>query len=207
MQRKAIIACGLCLLIGAAVPLIAQDTKTQQPTEEEKAMMEAFAKLATPGEHHAHLRPMTGNWNCAGKFRMAPEAPWQTFTSTSQNEWMFGGRFLTTKVKGEPMFGSPEPFEGFSILGYDNGNRKYQSSWIDNMGTMIMTSEGDSDPSGRVITFRGECFCPERQKNIPMRTVYTIQGDNAYKIEMYSPDDAGKEYVGMEITCTKKRGA
>ena len=34
-------------------------------------------------------------------------------------------------------------FKGTGIEGYDNGKKKFVGTWMDNMGTGIMMSEGD----------------------------------------------------------------
>ena len=40
-------------------------------------------------------------------------------------------------------------FTGMAIEGYDNVKKKFVSSWIDNMGTMILNSEGTYDPAAQ----------------------------------------------------------
>ena len=99
--------------------------------ENEQAMMERMMKLAAPGEHHAHLEMMAGNWQQANRMRMGPDAPWIESKSTSSAEFILGGRFLTQTYKGEAMMGSPQPFEGFGIMGFDNQKAKYTSLWLD----------------------------------------------------------------------------
>ena len=58
-----------------------------------------------------------------------------------------GGRFLEERVQSSFM---GQPFSGIGYTGYDNVKKKYVSTWMDNMGTMIMVMEGTPDPAGKV---------------------------------------------------------
>lgn len=183
----------------------AQPPAGGQPSEAEKAMMEAYKKIAAPGPHHDQLKPLAGKWEIAGKFRMDAAAPWTETKSKSANEWILGGRFLTQKVNGDPMMPGEPPFEGFGILGFDNQSQKFVSTWMDNMGTMIMTAEGTGDAAGKVITFKGDYVDPMTNQKTWMKTVYKIESNDKYMIEMYGPDQAGKEFLVMELTHTRAK--
>jgi len=52
------------------------------------------------------------------------------------------------------------PFEGIGINGYDNLKKKFVSTWIDNMGTMIVMSTGTFDPATKTFTYMGEMDNP-----------------------------------------------
>jgi hypothetical protein len=41
-------------------------------------------------------------------------------------------------------------------MGYDNAKKKFVSTWIDNMGTGMMTAEGEWNPSKKSIEFKGK---------------------------------------------------
>ena len=47
-------------------------------------------------------------------------------------------------------------FKGMAIEGHDDVQQKFVSTWIDNMGTSIIMSEGTYDPSTRTFTYRYE---------------------------------------------------
>lgn len=183
----------------------AQPPAAGQPSEAEKAMMEMYKKLASPGAHHDQLKPLAGKWETVGKFRMDPAAPWTETKSKATIEWVLGGRFLTQKVMGDPMMPGEPPFEGFGILGYDNQAQKFVSTWMDNMGTMIMTADGTADAAGKVITFKGDFMDPMTNQKTWMKTVYKIESNDKFMIEMYGPDQAGKEYLAMELTHTRAK--
>src|SRR3989442_441387 len=69
-------------------------TSDQAAPTDEKAMMEAWAKVATPGEAHKWLEPVVGTWDAKITMWMTPGAPPQESTGTSENKWVLGGRFV-----------------------------------------------------------------------------------------------------------------
>lgn len=207
MKRIALFAFALAALVAVAAPNFADDKKPgDKPNDEAmKKMMEECTKAATPGEHHKYLNPMAGKFTATFKYRMAPDAPWTESKSECEAEWILGGRFLVAKCKGEPMMGSPVPFEGFGMMGYDNNLKKYVSTWADNMGTMIMTAEGACDSSGKTITLTSKFNCPMMHKDTWMKSTYKIESDDKYTLTMSSPDEAGKEFTCMELNYTRKK--
>ena len=194
-----------CVLIWAA-PIVAQDDKSPGGGEgdEMAAMMAEMMKYADPGENHEHLKSLAGTWNLSSKFRMAPDAPWDTSGGESVNEWILGGRFLQQKVKSPPSEKMLFAFEGFGLLGYDNFAKKYVSLWMDSFFTGVMHFQGFCDASGKVITFEGEIANPMKGGAMTKsRWVYKIINDNKFIFEMWEPDDAGKQYLHGEITYSR----
>lgn len=181
------------------------EKKDAQPSDQEAQMMEMWMKMASPGEQHAILKSMEGKWSITGKFRMAPEAPWEESKSESTVTMILGGRFLKQEVKGEPMMGMETPFEGFGLLGYDNQSKKHTSVWMDNMGTMTMIGEGEASADGKTISYMTKCTDPMTNQPTWMKTVYKIEGPDKYTMTMSGPDAAGKEFVMMELTHTRKK--
>ncbi|WP_143883050.1 DUF1579 domain-containing protein [Chryseobacterium binzhouense] len=163
----------------------------------------AWMDYATPGEIHKMLAKSDGNWT--GETTMWMEDGGQPITSKSEatNKMMFDGRYQMSSHKGNMM---GMPFEGMSILAYDNSKKKFVSTWIDNMGTGIMNMEGDWNPSTKSIEFKGKMTDPSRSgKDCNVREVFTFVDDNTQKMEMYGPDSkTGKEFKTMEIKFTKK---
>lgn len=165
------------------------------------AMMEAWAKAATPGEFHAHLKPLAGQWNNTTKWRFDASAPWMESTGKSEYKWIMDGRFLLQEVASEMM---GDRFEGLGILGYDNVQKKYTSVWIDTMGTMIFTSLGSCDASGKVITLHGDYVDVMSGQKKKVRSVCRMINDNKHVFEMYDRTADGKEYMSLEVTYTRK---
>jgi hypothetical protein len=95
---------------------------------------------------------MEGTWMAKVKSWMSPGAPPMENDGTSESKMALGGRFLEERVQSSFM---GQPFSGIGYTGYDNVKKKYVSTWMDNMGTMIMVMEGTTDPAGNVITSTG----------------------------------------------------
>src|SRR3546814_17999585 len=63
---------------------------------------------------------------------------------------VLGGRQIRTQFSSRFM---GQPFNGIGFMGYDNVRGKYVASWVDDMSTGLMTSEGDYDPATTTYTF------------------------------------------------------
>ena len=111
------------------------------------------------------------------------------------------GRYVQETAEG--MFNGM-PFHGMGVYGYDNMEKKYVTSWVDNMGTGIMSTKGDASDDGKTMTFTGMGDDPMSGKEVPMRSVIHWMGKDQYHFEMYGPGPDGKEMKMMEITYTRK---
>lgn len=193
MKTLLVLAFGLL-----AVPAFAAD-----PTAEQKAMMDKMTKAATPGAQHAMLGKMAGEWTATVKFQMDPSQPWQEATGSSVVTSLMDGRYIQ-ESNTSTMMGMP--FSGMGITGYDNVIGKYVSTWIDNMGTGIMTSTGTSDAAGKVINWNGTMSDPLTGKPAKARMVTTVIDDNHHTFEMFSvPPGAKKEAKTMTIDYMRKQ--
>ncbi len=178
------------------------DGQAQAEGDMDPAMMAAWMKASTPGQHHAYLSPMAGDWNYTIRWRMAPEAPWTESTGAATNKMIMGGRFMVQDVRGETM---GMPFHGMATIGYDNIKQEYVNTWMDNMGTMIILSYGSCDDSGKVFTFRGKMDDPmSGKKDVPYKTVTTVLNDDKHTFEWSNPHTDGKMFKMMEIIYTRK---
>lgn len=174
-----------------------------QMSAEQKAMMDKMTKAATPGSQHAMLSKMAGEWTCSVKLQMDPSQPPQASQSTATITGLMDGRYIQ-EVDSGMMNGMP--FTGMGLYGFDNVSGKYVSSWIDNMGTGIMTSVGAADASGKVITWMGTMNDAVTGKPATARMVTTIADDDHHTFEMFStPPGAKKEMKVMTIEYARKK--
>lgn len=196
---------GAIVFVGSQV--LSQDHTDQsggqpQMTAEQLAEMQAWMKIATPGENHKHLQVLVGHWETVTKIWMGgPGSPAMESKGTSQNRWVLGGRFVQQEYKGEFM---GQPYEGLGMTGYDNYKNMYIASWADTTGTHLLTSRGQRDPSGKVFTFYGEM--DEPSLNVSGRIVKYVTriiNENKHVFEIIDLH-AGDNYKVMEITYTRK---
>jgi hypothetical protein len=133
---------------------------------------------------------------------MAPGAPPQESTGTAENKMVFGGRFLEQHFEGKFM---DQPFTGMGYTGYDLYKKNYVGTWMDSMGTGIMTSTGKADPSGKTMTFTGEMDDPVKKKTLPFKETMTVVDNDHHVFEMWCPGDDGKMFKTMEIHYMRKK--
>jgi hypothetical protein len=163
--------------------------------------MEKWKEYATPNENHKVLDAFVGNWDYTVKWWSSPNSQPEISRGTSEVKWIMGGRFLEQTSKGTSKV---QPFEGMGITGYDNAKKKYVSMWIDNMGTGIMTSEGEYDISTKTFVQKGT-FTQPKMGETPFRDVTKIIADDNLVYELYTKDKDWKEYKVLEINYTRKK--
>ena len=173
-------------------------TKTEPGQDE---MMQKYKEYSTPNENHKLLDAFVGDWDYTVKWWMAPGTEPEVSTGTTSIKWIMGGRFLKEKAVGTSM---GQPFEGMGIMGYDNEKKKYESVWIDNMGTGMAKDSGTYDPAAKTINEEGTFSCP-MEGDKTYRSVTKIPANDSFTYEWYMNDKDGKEYRAMEITYTRKK--
>jgi hypothetical protein len=94
-------------------------------------------------------------------------------------------------------------FKGHGLEGYDNAKKKFVGTWIDNMGTGIMTSEGDYDPASKTFTFNGEFEAMPGMKQ-KIREVLKMTDKDHTTMEWYE-DRGGQEMKTMQIDYTRAK--
>jgi len=193
--------CAGLLVAGAAA---AQDAKpADKPmSAEQKAMMEAWAKFATPGEGHKALAGMVGTWDAEVTSWMEPGQPPTKSKGTSENRMVLGGRWVESKFTSEMM---GQPFEGLGYTGYDNYKKKYVGTWQDNMSTAVMLSEGTFDAAGKVMTQTSTMDDVMTGKKAAIKMTTTIVSPDHHVFEMWGPDPSGKIVKQMQIDYRRRK--
>ena len=167
-------------------------------------MMMENAKL---NENHKLLAEMVGNWNYTVKMWMDPSAPPSESKGTATRRAEMGGRYFVMDASGK--FAMPGPdgkmqpfdFKGRATEGYDNAKRKFVSSWIDNMATGIMISEGTYDPATKTFTFHATHeMAPGVQTKV--RETIKVTDKDHHTMEWFE-QRGGQEVKTMEIAYTR----
>ena len=185
------------LTLLAALPTPAQELPEMSP--EAAASMNAWMELATPGEHHEHLARYAGRWSSEVTMWMEPGAEPMVNPAAAEARLILGGRYVEWFHSG--IFGGM-PFEARELNGFDNGSGKYQSTWSDNFGTLILYYTGECENDGNVRTMHGELLDPLTGGTISQRAVYTWTDDDNWLYESYM-SQGGEEFKNMEIRYTR----
>ena len=195
-----------------AAPAMAQTKETEaspaggQPSA---ADMQKMMELANPGENHKLLGALAGTWTYDVTMWMDPAAPPQKSKGTAVCKAMMDGRYYLTHVAGQMEMPGPDgkmkemTFKGMAIDGYDNVKKKFVSSWIDNMGTGIMMSEGTYDPATKTFTSTSEVEMMPGMKTRVRATNKIVDKDH-HTFDWYE-DRGGKEVKTMEINYTRRK--
>jgi hypothetical protein len=77
---------------------------------------------------------------------MGPDQAPMTEVAAVEVSWLMGGRYLQWNQTGK--FGDM-PYEGMAIEGFNNGEGRYESVWLDNFGTVLLYFTGSCSDDGR----------------------------------------------------------
>ena len=199
-RMKVTIAC----LALAAAALAAADDKPAAPgaATDQKALMEAWMKFATPGPGHKALQPMVGTWNAKVMTWMAPGTAPIVNDAVSEMTWVLGGRYLQQKNEGTFM---GQPYSGLGYMAYDNYKKQYLVSWMDNVGTSIFSMAGSADDAGKVFSLEGKMDDFMTGRELTVKSTWKVVDDDHNVYEMWSPGPDGKMFKMMEIDYSRKK--
>jgi len=182
------------ILALAVLTLAAATSLAGEPSPDE--MMQAYMEAAQPGQPHQRLASKAGTWNCTMRSWMDPAGEPMVSEGTEEARMVLGGRYLETEYSGEAM---GMPFEGRGVMGYDNAKQKYVGTWYDNMGTGIMSYEGEYDPEKKALVCHGEYVDPVTKNTQKTTLISRELGDDHYVFEMWGPAPTGENVKWMEI--------
>jgi uncharacterized protein DUF1579 len=180
---------------------------TAMPNQDE--MMKQMMEMGKVNENHKLLSSLDGTWNYKIKFWMNgdPSSKPEESSGTAIRKSMMGGRFTVMDVSGKMKMPGPDgkmketEFKGQGIDGYDNAKQKFVGSWVDNMGTGIMMSEGTYDPATKTMTYTADYqMTPSMKQQI--REVITLTDKDHMKFE-WLENRGGQDVKTMQIDYTR----
>ncbi len=202
MRTKTLTLSLMTLILSVIVNGTVQAKESAPPMSEEmQAMMAKVQKAGTPGAGHEKLQALVGEWKTATRSWMKPGDKAEKGTGTSSVQWVLDGRFLQQNYKGD---WAGQPFAGLGFFGYDNVKEEYQSIWMDSMSTGIAEATGSYDAVTKTISDKGSVSCPispTKTKDYRSEWKFISADKNIYN--MYTKDEAGKEFKMMEIVYSR----
>ena len=172
------------------------------PALDPEAAMERWKDYATPGDMHKMMATWDGQWTSEITSWDQPGSTPHKSVATAQNKMVLNGLYQELVITGNMM---EMPFEGKQTLAYDKIKKLFVSTWIDNMGSGIMYSEGPWDEATQTITLKGNMVHAGFGQEIPVRQVTKIVDENTQVMEMYMPGPDGKEFKTMEIVSKRSK--
>lgn len=211
-MRNLVFSLALLTLLGSASFAETKPAAGAKPPAETKApsaedlkkqeMMKVWQEFATPGPQHKILASMVGKWKYTSKFWETSDAAPQESKGKSHMKLILGDRFLEHKIEGKVM---GMKFEGLGITGYDNIKGKFETLWLDNMGTGIAHGIGNFDDKTQTLTDKGEMSCPmTKSKKREFRGEWKIIDKKNMIYSMFGPGKDGKDMKQMEMVFTRK---
>lgn len=182
-------------ILGFSVSTYAQEGMNQAEA------MEKWMAYATPSDMHKMLGEYNGKWTGEMKMWMSPGADPMESTATVTNDMYMGDRYQKSVYSGSSM---GMPFQGESMTAYDNMKKVFINTWIDNMGTGVIYSEGTWNAENKTITYRGKMSEPMSGTQLDVKQVVTYTDKDHYMMEMYY-NVGGTEFKSMEGHYTRKQ--
>lgn len=165
-----------------------------------QAKMEAAAK---PGPMHKWLESFDGAWDSTVKELDFTTGKWNETKGQARNQMTLGGRFLETSFDGQC---HGKPMLGFGTMGYNNTEKRFESSWYSNACSALCFMTGNVDSSQRVLTLACDGTCPVTGEKMNMREVVTLNGKDSYTQEFFMNMN-GAETKMLEIINTRSKTA
>lgn len=203
------LVCGFVL--GAGTALVSTEILSAGEPGDDDERLRLYQKYALPGPFHEKMEFFEGEWDVTTKIWMeGPDAPPALSTATVSNKFIFGDRFLQTRmagtinleINGEVM---TIPTEAIGYLGYDNFKEKYVTVWIDSHNTGIHYAEGNVDKTGKIFTYFGTMdVWQENARDRPYKIVDRIVDDNTIVTEMHDLMRQGETRI-FEMVSKRRR--
>ncbi|MEN8150506.1 MAG: DUF1579 domain-containing protein [Planctomycetota bacterium] len=196
----------LALVIATAVVTshaVSQEDPIQPPSEAE--MMKRWAETMKVGTPHKWLAKLAGNWTTETTFWMGgPGSEPMKMNGTAEYGMILGGRFLETKTEGN--FGG-QPWSAVGLIGYDNFEKRFVSTWADSGGTGIAMLHGHGNRDGKTIRLYGAMNEPTMDMvGKYARFDWTLVDEDTLTITGYDLGLGEKAKV-MEVVCKRVKAS
>ncbi len=133
---------------------------------------------------------------------MMPGAPESKTKGQMRSKVMLEGRFLHMEYEGKA---HGQPYRGAGTMGYNNVDKRFESTWSDSMSTATSFMTGQADASGKVITLTGEQTNPATGKKESAKEVITIVDSGHYTMDFFMSVE-GKDVKVMTIAFERGKG-
>ncbi len=151
------------------------------------------------GPQHAALMKRAGTYETTSRFSM-PGMPGDETKGTATIKAACAGKFLLEENAGT-MMGSP--FTGIRLLGYNNGTKEYEATWVYSESTAFLSLRGKSDDDGKTLRLKGDVV--EAGETMTLHVHYSFESDDKIVVKLYGGDPASKDTPVLEEVYTRKK--
>lgn len=180
-----------------ALLMEATGRKDRLPADREAAIVAAWKKHEPPADLPAELKVldrMIGTWDTVTVQKPAEWTPdGGRSTATVTREWILNGRF----VMDTSLHSNGD--ESVAIIGYDAGQKVYRSWWFNSLGHRN-DSRGQWNAATNSLSYRTDL-----EDGKSMQSSVRFADANKEVWQFKATDAAGKVYLDMDITATRKK--
>lgn len=180
---------------------INKDTENA-PALTDQQIIDAMNEAAIPGEEHAVLKPLIGEFTTTSRFWYDTKSEPEIVKGHARHYSILGGRYIREDFTST---WQKKPYNGIGHLGYDKTKKKYFSVWMDTSSTGMMSSEGSYDKDSKTLTFNTTYTCPVEGVDKAGKTIMRIIDKDNFVYEMYDLRKDGSEMKMMEIKYKRKK--
>lgn len=163
---------------------------------------QAIRDESKPQLAHQLLQPLVGRWRTISRYRPGPNETLRVMEGRAETGWVINDLFLQEEVVSAATPISKE-YRGLGLTGYDAASNNYQSVWIDNQRSDILTGTGSVDASGKLFTFSGSYNDPVTGKQVSTRRVITVISDDSHTMDLFQRVAGGPEIKILEVIYTR----
>ena len=161
----------------------------------------AWQDFATPGDMHKWMASHEGTWEAEITSYMSGPEPSKS-KATEVVKMIMNGLYQEGTLSSTMM---DMPFQGRSILAYDNAKKQFVLTWIDNLGSGILMMTGQYDAPTKTLNFNGTQTDPATGKDSKVRQEQKFLDDDTYVLTMFGDGADGKEAKFMDGTFKRKK--
>ncbi len=175
---------------------VAPDKNAEAQKEEmgEEEMMQKWMELISLGEEHETMATDVGSYKYFSTFWISPGAEPMKSEGETTVKAIMDGRYFIEKHKGESM---GMLFEGMSVYGYDKVEKKYVSTWIDNMGTGILIFTGNYNDKGQLVSMA--TITNPMTMQLEKHKIVITKNDKGHIMDYYVIQPEGMDFKTMNI--------
>ena len=213
MRLKIVTVTGLVLIVTCQLLLAQQNPPGEEATTSNREQMPTWKSRGLPGNGHAALNSLVGNWNVQmsfyGTFGRDPNAPPIVADGLKcERKWVAGGRYIEDLTEGTVAGAGSYWRKGW--LGYSNMDQRYEWVTIDAVNTNMMSyvaprGSGDKKPISMSGVFTDQGVAGEQSvgKQVGMRTVISIDSVDRHIFELYFTPPGKPEMLATRAIYTR----
>src|SRR5262249_38810843 len=148
-------------------------------------------------------QPFVGQWTFTMKFWTDPSLPPAEFKGTIERKWIMDGRFVQETGHCE-CAKTGKSFEGFGLLGYDAGQKKFTSVKACSLFGTISSGSVTCDSTGTRFECIKEEVCPLTAQKVKGRDEVVIESNDRIVLNVYKTFNDREVKVGEMVSIRQK---